>query len=140
MSQPSQAIRTVDTGTDELLCHVDARAAVVTLHREEARNALTPEMKEAMLELLPRLEADPAVGCVLVTGAGAAFCAGGDTKRMSQDGRLPSPAERLRLLHREHHIPRLLHRLEKPTIAALPGPASGSPSPATCASPPRAPS
>jgi enoyl-CoA hydratase/carnithine racemase len=118
--------KTLDTGTDELLCRIDARAAVVTLNREAARNALTPEMKEAMLELLPRLEADPAVGCVLVTGAGAAFCAGGDTKRMSQDGRLPSPAERLRLLHREHRIPQLLHRLEKPTLAALPGPAAGA--------------
>ena len=126
MSQPSQPTRTLDTGTDELLCRVDARAAVVTLHREEARNALTPEMKEALLELLPRLEADPTVGCVLVTGAGAAFCAGGDTKRMSRDGKLPSPAERLRLLHREHRIPLLLHRLEKPTIAALPGPAAGA--------------
>ena len=126
MSQQIRPVRTLDTGTDELLCRVDARAAVVTLHREKARNALTPEMKEALLDLLPRLEADPAVGCVLVTGAGAAFCAGGDTKRMSQDGKLPSPAERLRGLHREHRIPLLLHRLEKPTIAALPGPAAGA--------------
>jgi enoyl-CoA hydratase/carnithine racemase len=126
MSQPSRPMRTLDTGTDELLCRIDARAAVVTLHRPEARNALTPEMKEALLELLPRLEADPAVGCVLVTGSGSAFCSGGDTKRMSRDGKLPSPAERLRLLHREHRIPLLLHRLEKPTIAALPGPAAGA--------------
>lgn len=116
----------IETGTEEILCRIDARAAVVTLNREPARNALTPEMKEALLELLPRLEADAQVGCVLLTGAGAAFCAGGDTKRMSLDGRLPSPAERLRLLHREHRIPLLLHRLEKPTIAALPGPAAGA--------------
>ena len=80
--------RTVETGTPELLCRVEQGVGVVVLNRPEARNALTLAMKEALLELLPRLEADGAVGCVLVTGAGAAFCAGGDTKTMARDGRL----------------------------------------------------
>jgi enoyl-CoA hydratase/carnithine racemase len=118
--------RAVETGTPELLCRVEEGAGVVTLNRPEARNALTPAMKEALLALLPRLESDPAVGCVLLTGAGPAFCAGGDTKTMARDGRLPSPDERLALLHREHGIPLLLHRLAKPTLAALPGAAAGA--------------
>jgi enoyl-CoA hydratase/carnithine racemase len=118
--------RTVETTSPELRCELLGRAARVTLDRPEARNALTPELKEALLDLLPRLEADPEVGCVLLTGAGGAFCAGGDTRRMSREGRLPSPAERLRALQREHRIPLLLHRLEKPTLAALPGPAAGA--------------
>jgi enoyl-CoA hydratase/carnithine racemase len=118
--------RAVDTGTPELLCRVEARVAVVTLHRPEARNALSLELKEALLRVLPQLAEDPQVGCVLVTGAGGAFCAGGDTKRMARDGRPASPEERLRLLRREHEIPRWLHRMGKPTLAVLPGPAAGA--------------
>ena len=116
----------VDTGTEELACRVEERLAVVTLDRPQARNALTLGMKDALLDLLPRLERDDAVGAVLLTGAGPAFCAGGDTKTMARDGRLPAPEERLELLRREHRIPALLHRLRKPTLAALPGPAAGA--------------
>jgi len=116
----------VETGTPEILCRVEARVALVTLNRPEARNALTLEMKQALIELVPRLGADPDVGCLLLTGAGSAFCSGGDTKKMAEDGTPPSPEERKRQLRWEHGLPRSLHRLEKPTIAALPGPAAGA--------------
>jgi enoyl-CoA hydratase/carnithine racemase len=116
----------VETGTPEILCRVEERVAVVTLNRPEARNALTLEMKRALAELVPRLGADPGVGCLLLTGAGSAFCSGGDTKKMAEDGTPPSPEERKRQLRWEHELPRLLHRLEKPTLAALPGPAAGA--------------
>ena len=99
---------------------------MVTLDRPEARNALTLEMKRALLELLPELDADPGVGCVLLTGAGKAFCAGGDTKMMARDGKPPSPDERKAQLRWEHGIPRALHGLGKPVVAALPGPAAGA--------------
>jgi enoyl-CoA hydratase/carnithine racemase len=118
--------RDIDTGTQEILCRVEDRVGVVVLNRPEARNALTAVMKEALLELLPRLEADGGVGSVLLTGAGNAFCAGGDTKTMARDGRLPAPDERLNLLHREHGIPLRLHRMAKPTLAALPGASAGA--------------
>jgi enoyl-CoA hydratase/carnithine racemase len=115
-----------ETGTDELRCSVEERVAVVTLNRPEARNALTLEMKRALAALLPALGADPGVGCVLLIGAGGAFCAGGDTKKMAREGNPPSPEERKRLLRFEHGIPAALHRLEKPTLAALAGPAAGA--------------
>jgi len=118
--------RAVDTGTPQLQCRVEDRLAVVTLARPEARNALTLEMKQALAALLPRLAGDAAVGAVLLTGAGGAFCAGGDTKLMARDGNPQSPEERKRLLRFEHTIPALLHRLEKPTLAALPGAAAGA--------------
>jgi enoyl-CoA hydratase/carnithine racemase len=121
-----EAAREVRTGTPELQCRVEERVAVVTLNRPEARNALSVEMKEALRALVPALGADPDVGCLILTGAGGAFCAGGDTKRMAAEGRLPSPEERLSFLHREHEIPLALHRLAKPAIAALPGPAAGA--------------
>ena len=119
-------MREIDTGTAELLGRIEDRVAVLTLNRPEARNALTMEMKRALAACLPALGADPDVGCVLLTGAGGAFCAGGDTKMMARDGKLPSPEERKRQLRWEHQIPLALHQLEKPTLAALAGPAAGA--------------
>jgi enoyl-CoA hydratase/carnithine racemase len=116
----------VDTGTPDLLCRIEQRVGVVTLNRPDARNALSLEMKRALHRLIPELGARVDVGCVLLTGAGGAFCAGGDTKRMASEGRPPSPEDRKRQLRWEHEIPRALHRLEKPTVAALPGPAAGA--------------
>jgi enoyl-CoA hydratase/carnithine racemase len=114
-----------ETGTEQVLCHVEERVAVVTLHRPEARNALTVPMKEALRALLPELGDDPGVGCVLLTGAGGAFCAGGDSKVMAE-GPPPEREPRVRILRREHELPAAIHRLAKPVIAALPGPAAGA--------------
>jgi enoyl-CoA hydratase/carnithine racemase len=122
----SEAGETIETGTDQILCRLEARVATVTLHRPEARNALTLEMKQALARLVPALGADARVGCVLITGAGGAFCAGGDTKLMAREGRPASPEERTRLLRWEHGIVAALFELGKPTLAALPGPAAGA--------------
>jgi enoyl-CoA hydratase/carnithine racemase len=121
-----EAARTVETGTEQILCRVEQRVAVVTLNRPDAKNALTMEMKRGLVELIPRLGADVDVGCLLLTGAGAAFCAGGDTKSMAREGRPASPEERKRQLRWEHGIPAAIHRLEKPVLAALPGAAAGA--------------
>jgi enoyl-CoA hydratase/carnithine racemase len=116
----------VETGSEQLLCHIEERVAVATLNRPEARNALTMEMKQALARVLPELGRDPEVGCVLLTGAGGGFCAGGDTKGMQREGRPPSVEDRVRQLRWEHTIPATLHGMDKPTIAALPGPAAGA--------------
>jgi enoyl-CoA hydratase/carnithine racemase len=96
--------REISTGTSEVACRVAERVAIVTLNRPEAKNALTMEMKRALTALLPELGRDTGVGCVLLTGAGAAFCAGGDTKRMQQEGRPASAEDRIRQLRWEHGI------------------------------------
>ncbi len=118
--------RAIDTGTDELLCRVEERVGVLTLNRPESRNALTLDMKHALASTLPVLGADDEVGCVLLTGAGGAFCAGGDTKNMQKEGKPPSPEARKRQLRWEHSISGMLRTLEKPTVAALSGPAAGA--------------
>jgi enoyl-CoA hydratase/carnithine racemase len=118
--------RTLDTGSEQLLCRVERHVGVVTLNRPEARNALSSELKEALQKLLPVLAEDSAVRCVLLTGAGSAFCSGGDTKVMAQGGRPPSMEDRQRVLRWEHQLPRQLHELPKPVIAALPGAAAGA--------------
>ena len=122
----SAEIREVETGTGELLCRVEDRVAVLTLNRPEARNALTWDLKWALLDLIPKLGQDDGVGCLLLTGAGPSFCAGGDAKNMKKEGTPPSPEERVKILRREHQIPAWIHRLEKPVIAALPGAAAGA--------------
>ena len=54
--------------------------AWVTLNRPEKRNAISPALSQEMIETLDRLEADPNVGVVVLTGAGNAYCAGMDLK------------------------------------------------------------
>jgi len=74
-------VQPVDTGTRDLLCRIEDRVAVVTLNRPDAKNALSPEMKEALGVLIPKLdsasdELGAGVRCLLLTGAGSAVCAG----------------------------------------------------------------
>jgi 2-(1,2-epoxy-1,2-dihydrophenyl)acetyl-CoA isomerase len=118
--------RNLETGTDALLCQVEERVATLTLNRPEALNSVTMEMKEGLYRLLTALGEDPEVGCVLLTGTGRAFSSGGDTKNMARDGKPPSMEDRQRQLRWEHRIPYLLHTLQKPTVAALPGVAAGA--------------
>ena len=115
-----------ETGTKEVLCEVRDRVAILTLNRPEAKNALTMEMKEALYCLVRDLEEDPEVGCFLLTGAGDAFSAGGDTKRMQREGKPPVMEDRQRQLRWEHELPRRLHQSSKPSIAALHGAAAGA--------------
>ncbi len=117
----------IDTGTDELLADVQDGIAVLTLNRPQRRNALTRSMLDALARALARVEADDAVGCVVLTGAGGAFCAGGDVKEMAA-GADDSPFDALvqRQRRNHHETAGRLHRMPKPTIAALPGPAAGA--------------
>ena len=118
--------RVVGTGSDTLLCRVRERVAIVTLNRPESRNALSMELKEALQRTVDALERDEGVGCLLLTGAGAAFCSGGDTKSMAAQGRPPSMEDRQKQLRWEHRLPARIHTLAKPVVAALPGAAAGA--------------
>ena len=106
----------------------------LTMNRPQARNAMGAEMMALMTEALPRLAADKNVRCVVLTGAGGAFCAGGDVKgfasnasssgaRASSGFDLEGRAESLRS---GMELSRLLHEMPKPTLAAIPGPAAGA--------------
>src|SRR6266478_1819171 len=67
---------TIDTGTDELLCEIADRVAIITLNRPEARNALSDRLTPALRRMIKLRGDDPNVGAILITGAGGAFCAG----------------------------------------------------------------
>jgi len=118
----------VETGTPDLLCRIEDRVAVVTLNRPDAKNALSPEMKESLVALLPQLTSpsDDRVRCLLLTGAGRAFCAGGDTRAMAKGDAIPRMDDRIRRVQREHEIPASLHEASVPVVAALPGAAAGA--------------
>jgi 2-(1,2-epoxy-1,2-dihydrophenyl)acetyl-CoA isomerase len=121
-------VTTIDTGTDELLARVDDGVAVLTLNRPERRNAMTGEMMDAMARVLAEVEVDDDVGCVVLTGAGGAFCAGGDVKAMAGEGS-GSGVGYDAMVHRQRLNQRAtsgrLHEMPKPTIAALGGAVAG---------------
>jgi len=74
----------IDTGTDDLHLDIADGIALFTFTRPDRRNALSGPMLAAFGAGLARVETDPAVRCVVVTGAGGAFCAGGDVKGFAE--------------------------------------------------------
>ncbi len=114
--------------TSDLLEMVKDGVAVLTLNRPERLNAMSRPMLDALLEALPRLADDPAVGAVVLTGAGRGFCAGGDVKAMAEGQELGGDTleEKAQALRGRMEVSRWLHELPKPTIAMVRGAAAGA--------------
>lgn len=114
----------------DLLEDIDGGIATLTMNRPEARNALSVEMFERMVEALPRLAKDPDVRLVVLTGAGAAFCSGGDVKGFARraGGEASSATfdQRVTDLRSRMEVSRWLHEMPKPTLAVIPGAAAGA--------------
>src|SRR3954454_8649520 len=119
----------IDTETDELLCAIRDRVAVITLNRPEARNSLSDHLTPALRRMIKQSADDPDIGALLITGAGSAFCSGGDVKGMGGSSAAPvmSFSDKVaRLQERQRTLTGVLVSVRKPTIAALPGPAAGA--------------
>jgi enoyl-CoA hydratase/carnithine racemase len=119
----------VDTGTGELLCEIRGRVAVITLNRPEARNALSDHLTPALRRMIKQCGDDPGVGALLITGAGTAFCAGGDVKGMGNNftkAEIPFEQRVYDLRAKQRSLTGALVAVRKPTVAALPGPAAGA--------------
>src|SRR5881394_3106236 len=119
----------VDTGTGELLCEIRDRVALVTLNRPEARNALSDRLTPALRRMIKQCGDDPNVGALLISGAGNAFCAGGDVKGMGSNAtkaEIPIEERVADLRIKQRALTGALVAVRKPTIAALPGPAAGA--------------
>jgi len=115
--------------SEEILCRKENGVAVVTLNRPERLNALTRGMLGALGPLLADLAEDPAIGCVVLTGAGGAFCSGGDVRVQAAAAGKPSeqsPEQRADSLRASMEAARLLHDMPKPTIAMVNGVAAGA--------------
>lgn len=128
--------RPLETGTDDLLGWVENGVAYLSFNRPANRNALSPAMYDGFAMALPVVAQDPSIGCMVVTGEGGAFCAGGDVKGFAEghkrDGQAdnssrPSAAAAVDNLRRLHVLTTLaIHRMPKITIAAVPGAAAGA--------------
>ncbi len=121
----------IDTGTKDLLAHLDDGVLTLTLNRPEARNAMSVPMNDALADKLAWAELAPEVKVVVLTGAGQGFCAGGDIKGMdSRNSGAGQPVPIDEAIHRQRVNQRAtsgkLFKIPKPTIAALPGAAAGA--------------
>ena len=127
-------MNTIETGTEELLCRLEDRVAIITLNRPKKKNALSDHLTPALRQTLLDLETKREVGCILITGSGDAFCAGGDIGGMGGNANKdeevserPTAEERVRaLIHKQETLTLRLADHAKPTIAALPGVAAGA--------------
>ena len=109
----------------DLLETMDGGVAVLTLNRPDRLNALSEQMLDKLCEALRRLGADPAVGCIILTGAGRGFCAGGDVKNMAGAAEV-TMEQRQEGLRTKHESVRLLRTIGKVVIAAVNGPVAGA--------------
>jgi 2-(1,2-epoxy-1,2-dihydrophenyl)acetyl-CoA isomerase len=120
-----------DTGTTDLLADLEAGVLTLTLNRPEARNAMSGEMTASLAEQLAWAELAPEVKCVVLTGAGQGFCAGGDVKGMASRNVAGGGGDDIdSAIHRQRVNQRAtagrLFKMPKPTLAALPGAAAGA--------------
>ena len=115
--------------SDELIVEVRNRVGYLRMNRPDKLNALTDEMNLAAEDALRSFAEDDGVGCVVLTGEGRGFCAGGDVGSMQQGdeiaGKGASLETKIDALRRRHEFPWLLHSLQKTTIAAVNGAAAG---------------
>src|SRR3954452_10168872 len=93
--------------------------ALVTIHRPEKRHALSIELRDQLYGMLADRAADPAVRCVVLTGAGSAFCSGMDTTQFGGDR-----AHKEQLVETSERLFETLARLAIPAVAAAYGTAA----------------
>jgi len=111
----------------DLLETRDGAVVTLTLNRPDALNALTYGMLDGLTEAAQRLDRDESVGCVVLTGAGRAFCSGGDVKSMAEGSEAREGFDgRARNLRRRMNLSAMIHEAAKPWIAAVRGPSAGA--------------
>lgn len=107
-----------------VLATVEDGIGTITMNRPGARNALNQDMRAGLDEAVRQMRDDAGVHAVILTGAGGAFCSGGDISAMLDASRTGLAFRNgMRQLHQ--WFPELVN-LEKPVIAAVDGPAFGA--------------
>lgn len=107
----------------------EAELAIVTLDRPDARNAYSEAMVGSLVRALDAAEADDQVRCIVLTGAGRSFHAGGDLKRMRDGSGMFAGgpvALRRQYIDGIQRIPRRFAACDKPVVAAINGAAIGA--------------
>lgn len=120
-----------------VLFEIDEGVGIVTMNRPERLNAVNWDMATRLVELFRELRHKDEVRTIVLTGAGRGFCAGGDAEWLSGSGDRPLPglSDKTRVLARYQRkspagpfaeFTRMIVEVEKPVIAAIPGPAMGA--------------
>lgn len=113
--------------TENLLFDIQGHIATITLNRPEKLNAFTTEMLYAWADALQECQRNDQIRVVVLTGAGRAFCSGGDVKGMGERRQAETPMERKEsLANRVHRIPLIMDELDKPVLVAINGVATGA--------------
>ena len=120
--------------TQEVLIDDEGGVRIITLNRPDRLNALTGSIMAPLADACADAARDPAVGCVVVTGAGRGFCAGGDLKEGGADkavvaanaGSGSRTEQGFARLRGFMETARLLHEMGKPSIAMVNGPVAGA--------------
>lgn len=105
----------------DILVEKEGAVAKVILNRPDARNALANTMRQDLVRIYDELNDDDSVRVIVLTGAGNAFCAGGDVKAMEKF----TPQAGARTMAVSQNMALHLHKSDKPTIASVRGPAVG---------------
>jgi len=104
----------------------DGPVATLLLNRPEKLNALDEGMREGLSAALSTLAHDPVLRVGIITGAGRAFCAGGDIDRMRELKETHQSATFRRYIEAGHELVRKIRRLPKLVVACVNGPAAGA--------------
>lgn len=110
----------------EIRLEHDGPVAVLTLDAPERRNALTADMAHELQDACDRIDADPAVGAVVVRGTGGSFCAGAHRDLLAAAAEDPAEDARLKAVQAVYGAFARVGRLEPPTVAAIEGAAVGA--------------
>lgn len=112
----------MENAVDAVVIERRGAVAVIRLNQPETMNAISPEVKAGLGAGVPALVDDPAVRCIVITGTGNAFCAGGDLRNM-KDRRAPQVMERMQQTYA--WVERLVNG-RTPVVAAVNGAAAGA--------------
>lgn len=111
--------------TDEVQMVVRDTVATITFNRPARKNAFTLEMMDTCAGLINAAATDDAIGCIVLTGGGDAFCSGIELTALAAVDNDPR-AHRRMLTRRIHHVLYAVEQCDKPLIAAINGPAVGA--------------
>lgn len=109
-----------------ILLHATHGIATITLNRPEKLNAFAGTMREDLIAALEKIAGDQAVRVVVITGAGRAFCSGGDVEFMASLQKEGSVAEFRKLLEAGREIVTTIRRMPQVAIASINGVAAGA--------------
>ena len=112
--------------TEEILFEIEDEIGVLTFNRPQVMNAFGDNTRPLLLKLLTEAETNDAIGCVILTGAGKAFAAGGDIKSMQEQQGNKDTATISARMETAGQVVSLIRSMSKPVIAAVNGAAAGA--------------